>query len=77
MKYYTDSQAIYADLCRHIGVAPPPSAAASPTSASIGGPGGSTPSGGGDDSGAELKLSIQQRLAEIRTLSITADDQAP
>jgi len=53
VKYYTDSEETFGQLCRQLDV-------------------GSSPS---SQSSAELKQSIQQKLAEIRALSITVDDQ--
>lgn len=78
MKYFHDSQAVYADLCQSLAE---------------GGAGRGTEGGGagrGTDAGTaqrgsetfladtsvQLKQSIQQKLAEIRALSITASDQA-
>lgn len=64
VKYYTDSQNTYRDLCNRLHIAsssPSPSPPPSPSSPI--------------QNSAELKQSIKEKLAEIRALSITVNDQ--
>lgn len=65
VKYYTDSHNAYRELCNRLNIAsssPPSSPSSSPPSTV--------------QSSAELKQDIQQKLSEIRALSITVNDQA-